>query len=82
MVNQIVYRIDKHYCGKITCDGFGTLSELNEKYNSNSKSVKTLVKDLQSKGTYSFVRIGKKNELCEYDLITIDGEKYTGYSLD
>lgn len=82
MIDQVVYRIDKHFCGRITCDGFGTLTELKKKYNSDSKSIKTLVKNLQPTGRYTFVRIGKKEDICEGDLVTVDGERYTEYHLD
>jgi ethanolamine ammonia-lyase large subunit len=82
MKDQVIYRIDKHFCGKITCVGFGTLTEFNKKFDTDSKSMKTLVKNLCSNGSYSFVRIGKREDLCEGDLVTVDGTRYTDYALE
>ena len=69
-------------CDAITPECLDYLTELNKKYNSNSKSIKTLVRTLRSNGRYSFVKIGKKEDIFEGDLVTIDGESYTGYHLD
>lgn len=82
MKDQVIYRLDKHSCGKITCVGFGTLTEFNERFSTSNKSMKTLVKNLCSNGSYSFVRIGNREDLCEGDLVTVDGTRYTGYTLE